>query len=152
MTQEEKELLLKELCSRLAYDLWVKYGGYNYVATGYVHGRILLLPNVFSSAAGPCPLIEEVRPYLRPMSSMTEEEKKEFQEYVFESDEIGDVVTLNASDWLNKKMFDYRGLIQMGLALEAHGGMYSEMTCDNCPDKDSCSQSEYVMANCYKLK
>lgn len=61
-------------------------------------------------------VITDMQTYLRPMSSMTEEEEKEFQEiklsYHFDED------SYILFDWLNKKMFDYRGLIPMGLAIE----------------------------------
>ena len=91
--------------------------------------------------------LEKTLPFLRPLSSMTEKEKDEFLLFfpfcrgdmyfdvknacveVFECPNkitlypFGDNVRL--IDWLNKKMFDYRGLIPMGLALEAPEGMYS---------------------------
>lgn len=76
MTQEEKQLLLKDLCARLPYlETWVRYKDKNYVVTGYGHGRVSLLPSIVSSAVCHCPLVEEVRPYLRSMSSMTQEER-----------------------------------------------------------------------------
>jgi hypothetical protein len=75
------------------------------------------------------------KPYLRPMSSMTEEEKKEFESFgwmVNEFDDnypwvhIGQIENvLLGLDWLNKHHFDYRGLIERGLALEAPEGMYN---------------------------
>lgn len=65
--------------------------------------------------------IESIKPYLRPMSSMTEEEYDELCELA-NSKFIGDSKEI---DWLNKKMFDYRGLIPMGLALEAPEEMYN---------------------------
>jgi hypothetical protein len=72
-----------------------------------------------------------LKPYLRPMSSMTDEERDEFNK-------VGGVTSYNpqndtwaisaftpeAYDWLNKNAFDYRGLIPMGLALKAREGMY----------------------------
>ena len=125
MTQEEKQLLLKDLCARLPYETWVQYDGKEWLVTGYGHGRVSLLPGAFSSVGGPCPLVEEVRPYLRPMSSMTDEEENElvkiavmggYNDTVFNSYAV--------TDWLNKKMFDYRGLIEKGLALEAPKDMY----------------------------
>ena len=122
MTEEEKQLLLKDLCSRLPYELWVKYDNNDYIATGYGHGRVSLLTSMFSSAVGPCPLIVDVKPYLRPMSSMTEEEKGEyFNSYDWEYFEEG-----TPFDWLNEHHFDYRGLIKKGLALEAPEGMYND--------------------------
>lgn len=146
MKMEDKELLLKDLCARLPYfENWVQYDGKDYMVTGYGHGRVSLLPSMFSSAVGPCPLVEEVKPYLRPMSSMTEEEKIELSRLchftaVSENcetiehgirilDEIsGDFyapnIVVDAIDWLNANHFDYRGLIDKGLALETPEGMY----------------------------
>jgi hypothetical protein len=132
MTRDEKQILLRDLCSRLSYETWVKYEGKEWLVTGYGHGRVLLLPSVFSSISGPCPLAEEVSPYLRPMSSMTEEEKKEFQAchciYELHPDFQPMMCNLanelNMFDWLNAHHFDYRGLIHLGLAIEAPEGMY----------------------------
>lgn len=122
MTQEQKQLLIKDLCSRLLYETWVKYEGKEWLVTGYGHGRVSLLPSVFSSIGGPCPLVEEVRPYLRSMSSMTEEEENEYRaincyEGLFPRNE-------EALDYALEHHFDFRGLIEKGLALEAPEGMY----------------------------
>lgn len=123
MTQEEKELLLKDLCARLPYGVFVGYEHYTdrHIVTTKLTG---IRGGLYYDANGQIPN-NELKPYLRPMSSMTEEEKKEFQEYVFESNEIGDIVTIYASDWLNAHYFDYRGLILKHLALEAPEGMYT---------------------------
>ena len=71
-----------------------------------------------------------LKPYLRPMSLMTEEEDKEWQLYknsIAEScDELLEKRIAELHDWFNKKMFDYRGLIEKGLALEAPEGMYND--------------------------
>ncbi len=134
MTQEEKQLLLKDLCARLSYETWVQYEGKEWLVTGYGHGRISLLPSVFSSAVGPCPLVEEVHPYLRPMSSMTEEEKTEFDkgyDTLLKNLESG-ISGFNADaeatafdvDFYNSHHLDFRGLIENGLALEAPSNMY----------------------------
>ena len=147
MTQEQKQLLIKDLCSRLPYETWVKYEGKEWLVTGYGHGRVSLLPSVVSSICGPCPLVEEVRPYLRPMSSMTEDEREEIEVFIFNEwyeedsckvDSEGwieilanyDVSGIDPGfcadyvDWLNAHYFDYRDLIEKGLALEAKKGMY----------------------------
>lgn len=63
-----------------------------------------------------------IKPYLRPLSSMTEEEKEEYQAF-FNYD--GVEYPEEYIDWLNAHHFDYRGLIEKGLALEAHEGMYN---------------------------
>ena len=69
-------------------------------------------------------MVRFYKPYLRPMSSMTEEEKKELNnvlEFQYYSD---DSCMCESTDWLNAHHFDYRGLIERGLALEAPEGMY----------------------------
>ena len=75
--------------------------------------------------------IEDVKPYLRPMSSMTEEERNEYFDFRNQElqrvalAEVGRESTIaEISDWLNAHHFDYRGLIPMGLALEAPKDMY----------------------------
>lgn len=122
MTPEEKQLLLKDLCARLPYETWVQYDGKEWLVTGYGHGRVSLLPSVFSSVCGPCPLVEEIKPYLRPMSSMTEEEENKYRaincyEGLFPRNE-------DALDYVLEHHFDFRGLIPVGLALEAPKDMY----------------------------
>lgn len=69
----------------------------------------------------------DVKPYLRPMSSMTEEEKEELRDknILIAVSTSGTVeTTIGGFDWLNAHHFDYRGLIPMGLALPAPEGMY----------------------------
>lgn len=63
--------------------------------------------------------MEDIKLFLRPMESMNEEEKKEYQE-VIES-----LLWTNEFDFYNKHHFDYRGLIEKGLALEAPDRMYN---------------------------
>jgi len=75
-----------------------------------------------------------IKPYLRPMSSMTEEEKKEYNSVVFKHEFYnGDEENIlyyedfdYLMDWLNAHHFDYRGLIEKGLAIEAPEGMYGK--------------------------
>jgi len=127
MTQEEKELLLKDLCARLPYNVKCKVCFQNELYTMILKTG---LPNSFGNfdfENEECSLCsDDFKPYLRPLSSMTEEER---EEYLSECDK-DNLDTLSAphyhgTDWLNKKMFDYRGLIPMGLALEAPEGMYN---------------------------
>ena len=140
MTQKEKQLLLQDLCARLPYGVKVcimlpnnrekifepnigdleeitKFGGYLVNSKGIDYRSFNL----------------DIKPYLRPMSSMTEEEKKEFESFhcIYEHHPYFYQQMCNLSnetnmfDWLNKKMFDYRGLIPKGLASEALEGMYN---------------------------
>jgi hypothetical protein len=127
MVQEEKQLLLKDLCMRIPYRTFVclNPGAYNKpetcILTG-VHGEQVHL-NVDSDPFR----IDHIKPYLRPMSSMTEEEKEEYRT------ECTKVLLMRyrvnshypVTDWLNAHHFDYRGLIEKGLALEAPDGMYN---------------------------
>lgn len=124
MTQDKKELLFKDLCARLPYgvicDMWdeleseseskiterLKMGG---LSAFYEHPGF------------------GVRPYLRPMSSMTEEERDDVKKHM-KREQIVNVAFYHATektyDWYNEHHFDYRGLIEKGLALEAPEGMY----------------------------
>ena len=130
MIQEDKELLLKDLCARLPYGVKVTNGIYTITLTP-CSDTLIIIKN------------EHILPYLRPMSSMTEEEKEEFHKlkqfsvtvvmpngvsllkptYIVDLEEDGDGLN-HLYDWLNAHHFDYRGLIEMGLALEAPEDMY----------------------------
>ena len=78
MKQEDKDLLLKDLCARLPYNPMVEYKGEMYNVLGISHGRLVLCKPFMSYTLDEHPLIEEAKPYLFPLSSMTEEQKKEF--------------------------------------------------------------------------
>ena len=113
MKQEEKQLLLKDLCARLPYHVMVEYRCANIDLTK--HSRSVK--------------IENCKPYLRPMSSMTEEEIFEFMWISDSVLRIGErkstcILSLEQIDWLNGHHFDYRNLIEKGLALEALKNMY----------------------------
>ena len=142
MTEENKQLLLKDLCGRIPYGVICHY---NCVIP--IEGRELHKANCKDVLKGIIPTSDghigfmvgfdrvnalegDIKPYLRPMSSMTEEEKKEFQAchcvYELHPDFQPMMCNLanelNMFDWLNKHHFDYRGLIEKGLALEANEG------------------------------
>ena len=125
MTQEDKELLLKDLCARLPYGIrykhlaWDDEHGEDYIAvqicsinlSGYVS-------NYYDDVSD---YIDNVRPYLLPLSSMTEEQKREYQ-YITERWMYDSSYSISDStDWLNKNHFDYRGLIEKRLAIDATG-------------------------------
>ena len=129
MTQEQKDLLLKDLCGRLPYGVkgmlcedcictldkvWTKKGYESVVFAGDYYD------------------VDCFKPYLFPLSSMTEEQQKEanlFDDMDMDilSENLGrnhrnktniPTATYNYTDWLNKNHFDYRGLIPMGLAID----------------------------------
>ena len=129
MTQEDKQLLLKDLCTRIQYRTFVclNPGAYNKpekcLLTGIDDEQVYL--NVDSDPFE----IDYIKPYLRPMSSMTEDEKADYYFYcetVWDSAEESyyHYDTFKSIDWLNAHHFDYRGLIARGLALEAPKDMY----------------------------
>ena len=121
MTQEDRELLLKDLSARLPYDVIVQIRilesnevideEFDYMWLGILYSE------------NPHHII---KPYLRPMSSMTEEEKAEFELLGWRVDELdnnhpwahGSVDDTKGVDFLNSHHFDYRGLIEKGLAIE----------------------------------
>ena len=137
MNLTEKQLLTKDICSRLNYSLKCKVAIldskelYTIIDIDLGQYPDMVMVRVENSRGSriECP-IEEVKPYLRPMSSMTEKEKKEL--YYYYCKEIGDnlntpnltwelrccVYNSFGNDWLNKGHFDYRGLIPKGLAIE----------------------------------
>ena len=125
MTQEDKNLLLKVLCEQLPYGVMIEYPldetnrGVERLTGISEDGLITLdIPievPVFDIVK------DEIKPYLRPMSSMTKEEKKEYKRFCVNAAICSDYQQV---DFLNKHHFDYRGLIEKGLALEAPEGMY----------------------------
>ena len=123
MTKEEKQLLLKDICPRFPYKVKVHVRWMYQETDGKLkykeEDRVFEINDLYS--------IWDVKPYLRTMSSMTIEEYKEYDShrshicdeynrYCFDS--------IESIDWLNANHFDYRGLIDKGLALEAPEGMY----------------------------
>ena len=110
MNEQDRKLLLADLCARLPYKVIIKSIGENKIIGLWDLRNIDNLP----------------LPYLRPMSSMTDEEYKEFKdtwEYLKHQPDVC-VLSVASYDWLNAHHFDYRGLIEKGLALEAPEGMY----------------------------
>lgn len=149
MTQEDKELLLKDLCARLPHGIKFLRKSWNFEwdqelsvieiledidKDGYINRT-----KVYN--------VEDIKPYLFPFSSMTEEEAKELSilygikdilsikitdEYIdFEVDDgfcsietktiwYNEIISsIKTFDWCNKNHLDYRGLIEKGLAIDA---------------------------------
>lgn len=117
MTQEEKEMLIKDLCGRLPYGVIVQVndglrGTYDRRLVQVFCDRVSCSVNVCNPLKE-CICIDSIKPYLRRMSTMTEEE-----ETVFVNKQGYEIY-----EWLDRNMFDYRGLIPRGLALETTEGM-----------------------------
>ena len=125
MKQEERQLLLKDLSARLPYNPMVHIHDLNVIDyDNYLYATYLDSMMSYSI---------RLKPYLRPMSSMTEEEEKEYRKtmdkYISNSDDFSKYTeyswTIDTFDFLNAHHLDYRGLIPMGLAIEAPKGMYN---------------------------
>ena len=128
MTQTKKDLLLKDLCGRLPYRVKVQ-----------IKNEIVVLDSIcdddgyhfnFIGEDREGVNIEEIKPYLFPLSSMTEEQQKEYRKIcdldmtILENRPMkGEPfpAMYNSQDWLDAHHFDYRGLIPMGLAIDATG-------------------------------
>ena len=128
MTPENKELLLKDLCARLPYHIrvkvWLKDGTTEEGALDLEHNYGDVLKDAFYYNE-----IVKIKPYLFPMSSMTEEQKKEYNLlqnfvpiYYYGFDIMVDKELYDnweSIDYLNAHHFDYRSLIEKGLAIDA---------------------------------
>ena len=133
MTQKNEELLIEDLSCRIPYGVIVNVEGLSNVKLESVNWYYEV--KVDDGSSTDLYPISEVRPYLRPMSSMTKEEKIDYERlcsYCLEQDTVNyNITTLDKTqlvyviDWLNKNHFDYRGLIKKGLAIEAPEGMYN---------------------------
>lgn len=124
MNQEDKELLLRDLCARLPYKVKVNEA---------IHGDFTLIGLTNERVFTTCEVegchndfpIENIKPYLFPMSTMTEEEQRTLDSMCNDVEMMSRLSGLKmfdkAFDWLNKNGFDYRGLIPKGLAIDATG-------------------------------
>lgn len=135
MTQENKDLLLKDLCARLPYgvkcqidtgdaDVYV-----DTLATITIDGCVCFMETIDTEDALE---YDNIKPYLFPLSSMTDEQKKEYNRWKHDVPvyyyEYGDVVeeielfdSPESFEYLIENHFDYRGLIEKGLAIDATG-------------------------------
>jgi hypothetical protein len=122
MTPEEKDLLLKDLCARLPYGVKIQEGTLWYEEgkeTWRYRDIDLTIDNINSI------IIDFIKPYLFPLSSMTDEQ---YENFLLTNSKItlkGVICSTKGFEFLNKHHFDYRGLIPMGLAKEAINGMYN---------------------------
>lgn len=134
MTNKQKELLIKDLCARLPYG--VKCAIKN--SEGYHHENVAKIGETtidklkgfdgkYFNIHHDNPLdwdwyvsevsIEDIKPYLFPLSSITEEQRKEYHELLLYNPING--LSIDFYDWCNKNHLDGRGLIKKGLAIDA---------------------------------
>jgi hypothetical protein len=133
MTQSDKDLLLKDLCARLPYNVKIKIKTYEDIDEIDSIGTLCQLNKqyfwILEDEYERC--VEYNKPYLFPLSSMTEKQRNEYESLcIKETSECGDLTgifytkdyyydTAESIDYLYKNHFDYRGLIPMGLAIDA---------------------------------
>ena len=130
MDQNAKALLFIDLCGKYPYGVIVKLDDKTVCVDEikFIRGDYYLtLKDIEKTYIGVD--VERVRPYLRSLKSMTEDEKEEYKK-TFDTYENGTGTKLvcqsyQTFDWLNAHHFDYRGLIEQGLALEASPKMYN---------------------------
>lgn len=137
MKQEEKELLLKDLCARLLYGVKMTHIADDEHCPKTLIGIAKDMITLEGIGGYECVDIEDYKPYLFPLSSMTAEQKNLFSLIICKLDDSdmwrnGDMIFIdNETDldyllnFYNKNHIDFRGLIPMGLALDATGlGIY----------------------------
>ena len=132
MTQEDKILLIRDLCGRLPYGVkayiknWSKLDRKYYEGVYTVESIDPSLNNIYADSERSSVKVivghydYEIKPYLRPMSNMTEEEKLMYEGLMIGTDNNIPYI-LDVIDWLNAHHFDYRDLIKNGLAIDATG-------------------------------
>ena len=127
MTQEDINILQNELCMRMRYKVMVECNGKTLTICRYdCNGRFELSDGTITSCVN-------IKPYLRPMYTMTPEERKHYESFWFSyndpDDSYPDLLdpdsALSLYDWLNENHFDYRYLIDKGYALCAPKTMYN---------------------------
>lgn len=123
MTQEDKQLLLKDICARLPYKVKGVYARTDIKNLSICEITTHLYGEIEESFKGKEKY--EFIPYLRPMSSMTDEEQRTLDSMCNGVEMVSRLSGLKmfdkAFDWLNKNHFDYRCLIEKGLAIDATG-------------------------------
>ena len=140
MTKEDKELIFNDICARLPYGVHILvHDTFKYSTVPFqnvylkAYDTAELIDSIslnlrYSSKDKPFNRIIkehkdylEIKPCLFHMSSMTEKQKNEYQ-YITERWMNDPAYSISDSiDWLNKNHFDYRGLIEKGLAIDATG-------------------------------
>lgn len=118
LTQDDKDLLRKDLCSRLPYGVKCETNrGPLSIYTIAYDGSVLFEDGIIQFC------MDNPKPYLRSMRNMTDDEENEYKSTCAQINGIN-IETFQTFDWFDKHHFDYRDLIEKGLALEAPEGLY----------------------------
>jgi hypothetical protein len=124
MTQKDKDLLVKDLCARLPYGVIIEHeGNLSTLDTFFMCDSISISSTSIDKELFYNLDLDEFKPYLFPLSSMTEEQRFEYHNNCDVGlTEWGNELYYDCAesfDWLNAHHFDYRGLIEKGLAIDA---------------------------------
>ena len=120
MNTKDKELLLKDLCARLPYGVKINESTQgDFTVIGLTTERVFTTCET-EGCHNDFP-IECIKPYLRPMSSMTDSEAIEWHKTTLGQRWITNDNIERCTDWVNAHHFDFRGLIEKGLAIDATG-------------------------------
>ena len=116
MEQKNKELLLKDLCARLFYEVKVEY---NQCACEVLSIDKFNEELTIRVCPGYCPTVklDDIKLFLFPTSSMTEEQEREYLNTC--NGYCTYYWTDETFDWFNENHFDYRHLIEKDLAIDA---------------------------------
>ena len=125
MTQKDKELLLKDLCARVPYGVQMNHVADNEVSPDTligINGDYVTLQGAGGYSYVP---VEHYKPYLFPISSMTEEQKEEYcqlqQKIIYNSKGPVNTDIMNYINWCYKNHLDIKDLISLGSAIDATG-------------------------------
>ena len=148
MDSKHIDIIYKELSARMIYGLKVQVNGELFTFDKMHMGIGMLYTDYYRQPLESPDIIlsgcfygNNIKIYLYPLSSMTEEQCEEFRMVSGldadldsirrgEFSLIGDIAIdciVDAIDWFNKNHFDYRELIPLGLAIDATGlGIYKK--------------------------
>lgn len=124
MTQEQKDLLLKDLCARLPYGVKLHCSSNVMICIGPYTLNTIVLDRIFNDNTEYVPF-DEFKPYLFPLSSMTEKQKEEYvdlqQRVIYNGKGLVNLDVMKYIGWCCKHHIDINNLIPMGLAIDATG-------------------------------
>lgn len=114
--KDDRDLLFTDICARLKYNVKVRYKCFHvHSVQGLTSNGLIVLRDETDKPITTD--IKNIQSYLFPLSSMTEEQNLEYLRTCMGGN--ASVPTLESFDWLNKNHFDYRGLIPLGMAIDA---------------------------------
>ena len=119
LSQADKDLIIKDLCGKLPYGVKCETDrGPLLIYSIAYDGSVLFFKDDVSQF-----YMDNPKPYLRSLRNMSEDEENEYKSTCIQLNGLN-IETFLTIDWFNEHLFDFRDLIEKGLALEAPEGMY----------------------------